>query len=133
MPGVKRAIAHERRYQGTTRVRQSTHVRELVLPMGLRPPIFASSLARRGRACKRRSNLMEVIDRRSALALWLPAAAALPALITPTRAFAQRYRPDEGKEIAPGVRRVDLSKRASEIRGYATVSMRDIVYQPGAK
>src|SRR5207237_9738191 len=65
--------------------------------------------------------------------LWLPAAAALPALITPTRALAQRYRADEGKEIAPGVRRVDLSKRASEIPGYATVSMRDIVYQPRAK
>jgi ethanolamine utilization protein EutQ (cupin superfamily) len=31
------------------------------------------------------------------------------------------------------VRRVELTKRASEIPGYATVSMRDMVYQPGAK
>ena len=54
-------------------------------------------------------------------------------MFTPTPTFAQRYRPDEGKEIAPGVRRVDLTKRTSEIPGYATVSMRDIVYQPGAK
>jgi quercetin dioxygenase-like cupin family protein len=76
---------------------------------------------------------MEDIDRRSALALGLATAATLPALFTPTPAFAQRYRPDEGREIAPGVRRVDLTKRASEIPGYATVSMRDMVYQPGAK
>src|SRR5688572_25512714 len=76
---------------------------------------------------------MEDIDRRSALALRLTTAVALPALLTPTPAFAQRYRPDEGKELAPGVRRIDLTKRASQIPAYATVSMRDIVYQPGSK
>jgi quercetin dioxygenase-like cupin family protein len=76
---------------------------------------------------------MEDIDRRSALALGLATAATVPALFTPIAAFAQRYRPDEGREIAPGVRRVDLTKRASEIPAYATVSMRDVVYQPGAK
>jgi hypothetical protein len=76
---------------------------------------------------------MEDIDRRSTLALGLATAATWPALFTPTPAFAQRYRPDEGREIAPGVRRVDLTKRASEIPGYATVSMRDIVFQPGAR
>jgi quercetin dioxygenase-like cupin family protein len=76
---------------------------------------------------------MEDIDRRSALALGFATAATWPALFTPTPAFAQRYRPDEGREIAPGVRRVDLTKRASEIPGYATVSMRGMVYQPGAK
>lgn len=76
---------------------------------------------------------MEVLDRRSALALGAMPAAALPVLFAPTTVFAQRYRPDEGKEIAPGVRRIDLARRASEIATYATVSMRDIVYQPGAK
>ena len=76
---------------------------------------------------------MEDIDRRSALAFGLVTAATLPALLTPTPASAQRYRPDEGREIAPGVRRVDLTKRESEIPAYATVSMRDIVYQPGSK
>jgi quercetin dioxygenase-like cupin family protein len=76
---------------------------------------------------------MDDIDRRSALALGFATAATWPALFTPTPAFAQRYRPDEGREIAPGVRRVDLTKRASEIPGYATVSMRDMVYQPGSK
>jgi hypothetical protein len=76
---------------------------------------------------------MEDINRRSVLAFGLATAATLPVLFTPTPASAQRYRPDEGKEIAPGVRRVDLTKRASEIPAYAAVSMRDIVYQPGAK
>jgi quercetin dioxygenase-like cupin family protein len=76
---------------------------------------------------------MEDIDRRSALALGLATAATWPALLTPTPAFAQRYRPDEGREIAPGVRRIELTKRASEIPAYATVSMRDTVYQPGSK
>jgi hypothetical protein len=76
---------------------------------------------------------MEDIDRRAALAFGFATAAALPALLTPTPASAQRYRPDEGREIAPGVRRIDLTKRASEIPAYATVSMRDVVYQPGSK
>jgi quercetin dioxygenase-like cupin family protein len=67
------------------------------------------------------------------LAFGLATAATLPALLTPTPASAQRYRPDEGREIAPGVRRVDLTKRESEIPAYVTVSMRDNVYQPGSK
>jgi hypothetical protein len=76
---------------------------------------------------------MDDMDRRSALALGFATAATLPAVLTPIPAAAQRYRPDEGREIAPGVRRIDLTKRASEIPAYATVSMRDMVYQPGAK
>jgi quercetin dioxygenase-like cupin family protein len=76
---------------------------------------------------------MDAIDRRSALAFGFATAATFPALLTPTFASAQRYRPDEGREIAPGVRRVDLTKRVSEIPAYGTVSMRDMVYQPGAK
>jgi hypothetical protein len=70
---------------------------------------------------------MEDIDRRSALAFGFATAATLPVLFTPTPASAQRYHPDEGREIAPGVRRIDLTKRASEIPAYATVSMRDMV------
>jgi quercetin dioxygenase-like cupin family protein len=76
---------------------------------------------------------MNPVDRRSALALGLATSAALPALLTPTPAFAERYRAEEGKEIAPGVRRIDLTKRKSEVPGYSTVAMRDHVYQPGAK
>ena len=48
-------------------------------------------------------------------------------------ATAQPYAPDQGTEIAPGVRRVDLGKRMSMIPAYKTVSMRDIVYQPKSK
>ncbi len=76
---------------------------------------------------------MEDIDRRSALTFGFATAATLPALFTPTPAFAQRYRPDEGREIATGVRRIELTKRPSEIPAYATVLMRDMVYQPGSK
>jgi quercetin dioxygenase-like cupin family protein len=75
--------------------------------------------------------LMPHIDRRSALALGLGAAAATP-IFAPTSASAQTYGPTEGKEIAPGVRRIDLSKRDSMVPAYKTVSMRDMVYQPGA-
>ena len=76
---------------------------------------------------------MADLDRRSVLAFGGATAATLLAVLTPTPASAQRYRPDEGREIAPGVRRVDLTKRTSEIPAYGTVSMRDMVYQPGAK
>ena len=76
---------------------------------------------------------MEHFDRRSVMTLGLVTAATVPALFAATPAHAQRYRPDEGKELAPGVRRVELTKRKSEIAAYATVWMRDIVYQPGAK
>jgi hypothetical protein len=76
---------------------------------------------------------MDDMDCRSALALGFATAAALPAVFTPAPAFSQCYRLDEGQEITPGVRRIDLTKRASEIPAYATVSMRDVVYQPGAK
>jgi hypothetical protein len=48
-------------------------------------------------------------------------------------ATAQAQTAARGKEIAPGVQRVDLSKRASMIPAYKTVSMFDIVYQPKAK
>ena len=44
----------------------------------------------------------------------------------------RHYGPNEGKEKAPGVRQVDLGQREAIIPGYKTVSMRDIVVQPGA-
>src|SRR6266849_7220868 len=73
---------------------------------------------------------MKDFYRRSALALGLAATSA--AVITES-ATAQPYSATEGKEIAPGVRVVDLGKRASMVPGYKTVSMRDVVYQPKAK
>ena len=69
------------------------------------------------------------MDRRSTLAFG-PVTASLLAL--PGSAAAETYGPDEGKELAPGVRQVDLGKRETMIPTYKTVSMRDFVYQPGA-
>jgi quercetin dioxygenase-like cupin family protein len=73
---------------------------------------------------------MEDMTRRSALALGL---AATSAAVVTGNAIAQPYAATEGKEIAPGVRQVDLGKRPSMIPPYKTVSMRDVVYQPKAK
>src|SRR5262245_15183669 len=73
---------------------------------------------------------MKDVDRRSALAFGF---AATSAVVMAESAKAQPYAPDQGKEIDPGVRRVDLGKRASMIPAYKTVSMRDVVYQPKSK
>ena len=75
---------------------------------------------------------MEGMARRSALVLGV-AAAATPAFVSSrSAAAAGTYGPDEGKEVAPGVRQVDLGERESLIPAYKTVSMRDIVFQPGS-
>jgi quercetin dioxygenase-like cupin family protein len=73
---------------------------------------------------------MKDVDRRSALAFGL---AATSAVVMAKSAVAQPYAPNQGTEIAPGVRRVDLGKRESMIPAYKTVSMRDVVYQPKSK
>ena len=74
---------------------------------------------------------MEAVNRRSTLALGLTLATT-PLITWATPAAAQTYGPDEGKELAPGVRQVDLSERESVIPAYKMVKMRDIVIQPGS-
>lgn len=75
---------------------------------------------------------MKNIDRRSAVALGVATATALVA--APRSSGAQARSPTEGKEIMPGVRQVDLSPpRPSKLPGYKAVSMRDLVFQPGAE
>jgi len=59
--------------------------------------------------------------------------AATPLFAGATPAVAQTYGPDEGKEIAPGVRVVALGERASVIPAYKMIKLRDVVIQPGAK
>jgi hypothetical protein len=49
---------------------------------------------------------MKDVDRRSALALGLTAAAAAPLLPFATGAVAKEYGPSEGQEIFPGARLV---------------------------
>ena len=70
---------------------------------------------------------MNHMNRRSALAIGAAAAAAAPALVWPASGSAQ------GREIAPGVRRVDYGKREAHFGGYKTVALRDNIYQPGSE
>ncbi|HEY7764960.1 MAG TPA: hypothetical protein VIB38_08210 [Aestuariivirgaceae bacterium] len=71
------------------------------------------------------------ISRRTALATGLTLA-AMPLMAGPGRAVPRQYGADEGQEIKPGVRLIELGTRPSNIAAYKTVQMVDIVYQPGA-
>src|SRR5918995_999122 len=72
---------------------------------------------------------MEHLNRRHALLSIAVASTLAPV----SQAAAQGSGPTtEGREIAPGVRRVDYTKRETMIPNYKTVSMRDHIYQPGA-
>ena len=73
---------------------------------------------------------MKDLDRRSALAMGF---VGVSGLILPGQAAAQTYGPNEGKELAQGVRQVDLGTRQSIIPAYRRVHLRDVVVQPGAK
>jgi quercetin dioxygenase-like cupin family protein len=74
---------------------------------------------------------MNVISRRSALTLGATGAvAAVAAWATP--AAAQKYSATEGEELLPGVRLVTLGSRDTQIPGYKTVFMEDVVFQPKA-
>ena len=73
---------------------------------------------------------MEQMDRRSALAFGI---AGFSGLALAEQAAAQTYGPSQGKELAPGVRQVDLGERESSIPAYKKVRLRDLVLQPGGK
>jgi hypothetical protein len=79
---------------------------------------------------------MEDLNRRSAMALGLTVAAATPlvALATPAEAaeIVPTYGPNDGKEIAPGVRLVEVGTWDSEMTGIKSVQVVDAVFQPGA-
>ena len=72
---------------------------------------------------------MNRINRRSALSVGAAAAAVAPALVWPISGSAQTSGP-VGREIAPGVRRVDYGKREAMFGGFKTVALRDHIYQP---
>ena len=69
------------------------------------------------------------LDRRSALTLGFAAASGLA---IPSPAVAVTYDPNFGDEIAPGIRQVHLGSAASKLAGYTRISLRDLVFQPGA-
>src|SRR6266568_2194743 len=73
---------------------------------------------------------MEDIGQRSTFALGL-SAAAISVLVLPVAAAARTYGPNEGEEIAPGVRLVKLGTGESTIPGYKKIEMVDIIFQPG--
>ena len=79
---------------------------------------------------------MEEINRRSAMALGLATAAATPlfALATPAGAaeIVPTYGPNDGEEIAPGVRLVEVGTWDSDMTGIKSVLVLDAVFQPGA-
>jgi quercetin dioxygenase-like cupin family protein len=74
---------------------------------------------------------MKKMDRRSALALGATAVAG-PLVAWATPAAARSYGPTDGKEIFPGVRLVELGTRDARIKGYKSVAMEDVVFQPKA-
>jgi quercetin dioxygenase-like cupin family protein len=71
---------------------------------------------------------MEQLNRRQTLLNIAVASVILPI----ESASAQTSGSPESREVAPGVRRVEYSKRETMIPNYKTVSMRDNIYQPGA-
>ena len=79
---------------------------------------------------------MEEINRRSALTIGLATAAAtsLFALATPAGAaeIVPTYGPNDGNEIAPGVRIVEIGTWDSDMTGIKSVLVLDAVFQPGA-
>ena len=79
---------------------------------------------------------MEDLNRRSAMALGLTAAAVVPlvALARPARAaeIVPAYGPNDGKQIAPGVRLVEVGTWDSVMTGIKSVLVVDAVFQPGA-
>lgn len=83
---------------------------------------------------KKWEEAMKDMNRRSALALGLAATAATPLLISagPAVAKTKEYGPNDGKELAPGVRLVELGTFKSDIPAYKSINMVDIVFQPGA-
>lgn len=75
---------------------------------------------------------MKTISRRSAIALGVTAAAVPPLFTLAAAAKVKKYGPKEGKEIAPGVRLVEVGTGNSDIPAYKSISIVDIVFQPGA-
>jgi quercetin dioxygenase-like cupin family protein len=72
---------------------------------------------------------MKHLNRRHALFSIAVASTLVPA----GRAAAQSSgSAPEGREIAPGVRRVEYTKRETAIPNYKTVLLRDTIYQPGS-
>ncbi len=79
--------------------------------------------------------MTELMSRRSAVGLGLTAAAAAPlfAWAPPVRAAgAPAYGPNDGRELSPGRRLVEIGEIPSDMDAYKAIKVVDVVYQPGA-
>ena len=78
---------------------------------------------------------MEHLNRRHAVMLGLSAAAAAPLFASATSAKAAdapNYGPNEGRELSPGRRLVEIGEIPSDMEAYKSIKIVDVVYQPGA-
>jgi len=75
---------------------------------------------------------MEEMHRRSVMTLGLTVAAATPLFGVAASAQTKTYGPDEGTELSPGVRLIEVGTRESVIPAYKSIQVVDIVFQPGA-
>ncbi len=78
---------------------------------------------------------MRHLNRRDALTFGLSAAAVAPLFAAATSAkaaAAPNYGPNEGRELSPGRRMVDIGEIPSEMDAYKSIKVVDVVYQPGA-
>ena len=75
---------------------------------------------------------MEDMNRRTAMAFGLTVAAATPLVALATPAGAAMYGPDDGKEVMPGTREIDLGDYPVKMGPYTKITMRDYVGAPGA-
>ena len=79
--------------------------------------------------------MTELMSRRTAVTLSLSAATAAPLLISARSAKAAgapNYGPNEGTELSPGRRMVEIGEIPSEMEAYKSIKIVDVVYQPGA-
>ena len=71
------------------------------------------------------------MNRRSTIALGLSAATA-PLFISAAAAATKKYGPNDGKELHPGVRLVEVGEGHSDIPAYKSIKIVDIIFQPGS-
>jgi quercetin dioxygenase-like cupin family protein len=71
------------------------------------------------------------MNRRTAMTLCVSTTAA-PLFLSAALAETKQYGPNDGKELFPGVRVVELGTFNSDIPAYKSIMMVDIVFQPGA-
>src|SRR3954470_12984068 len=79
--------------------------------------------------------MTELMSRRAAVTLGLSAITTAPLFASATSAKAAgapNYGSNEGRELSPGRRLVEIGEIPSEMDAYKSIKVVDVVYQPGA-